>query len=364
VKEFYLDMEKGNPETREIIETRLLVKHSNSEEWTGFSYLWNEDKTDAYLLKSDTTVAYTISDPQAPGGTYDQKYYYPSRAECKTCHTSAAGLVLGVKTSQLNREHPYDNATDHQLRSLNHIRMFTADIGEDYSTMPALPDPSDEKMGIQDRARSYLEANCANCHLPGGSGRSNMDLRYATLAENMNILNEPAELGDMGISDAFRLRPGAPDSSVLYLRMIHTGEFRMPPLATSVIDEHGAEVIRNWIDSLKIITALRPAHDQHIPEQFRLGTVFPNPFNPAVNIEFEVPAASIITAKIFDISGRLVKTLYYQANSSGNYRLSWDSTNEHGVYLSSGIYFINLSAEPVQSRYPVNMGSLKLILLK
>ncbi len=250
VKNFYLEMERGNPDSRKIIETRFLVKRSTGDQWDGFSYEWNDAATDAYLLSGNDTKTFTITDSTAEGGSYQQTYYYPSRNDCKTCHTPAAGRVLGVRTSELNGQFQYGDVTDNQLRSLNHINVFTTDIGEDYTGFPQLPNPLDATKTLASRARSYLDANCAQCHRPGGPGRTNMDLRYSTQIQNTNLIHVPAELSDLGVTGADRIKPGYPDSSVLYLRTINTGDERMPPLATSLVDEPGTNVIRQWIEEM------------------------------------------------------------------------------------------------------------------
>jgi hypothetical protein len=108
VKTFELEPEPGNPASRRRLETRLL--HVEQEHWRGYTYVWNDDQTDAELLTDprgrDQTFA--VKDPAAPGGTRPQTWHYPSRAECTLCHTMPAGFVLGPNTLQMNR--PFDYA--------------------------------------------------------------------------------------------------------------------------------------------------------------------------------------------------------------------------------------------------------------
>ena len=250
VKNFFLELEKGNPESRKLIETRFLVKRPEGELWDGFSYEWNEAGSDANLLADGKDVTFTITDPGTPGGQFDQVYHYPSRGECQTCHVPATGYVLGFKTSQLNSDHDYDGITDNQLRTLNHIALFTEDIGEDYHNFPQLTDPTDPDKDLTERARSYLDANCAFCHQPYSSGRSNMDLRISSSLADMNLVDIAPNYGDLGAAAPARISPGEPENSVLYLRMTSLDENRMPPIATNLVDETAAKVIHDWITEL------------------------------------------------------------------------------------------------------------------
>ena len=339
VKNFFIELVRGNPDSRKIIETRFLVRHSTDEQWDGFSYLWNEDETDAVLLDDSYSRAFNI---QVGDSIVSQVYYYPSRSECLVCHTPAAGYVLGVRTAQLNKTHLYDAVGDNQLRSYNHIRLFTDDIGEDYTSFPKLPSPQDSTVDINKRARAYLDANCSNCHRPGSSGRTNMDFRYEVALEDMHLIADKPSLGDMNIDGALRLKPGAADSSIIYLRMRDLGEFRMPPLASSVIDESGTELIRKWIDSLAVVLnfndsgSLFPAY----PVDFYLYPVYPNPFNPQTSIKFTLPIKTHVRLNVYTISGKKITTLINSFLEAGNHTVLFDGTT-----LASGVYLYRLQAD-------------------
>jgi len=341
VKNFYLEGELGNPATKKIIETRFLVRHALREQWDGYSYLWNEEQTDAVLLEGSYTRQFTI---QSGDSSYIQNYYYPSRSDCKACHTPAAGFVLGVRTAQLNGEHLYvsgpDSVWDNQLRSYNHIRLFSADIGEDYRSFPQLANPFDEATPVQHRARSYLDANCSFCHRPGSSGRTNMDLRYEIALEAAHLIDVPAELDDLGISGAARIKSGAPDSSVVLLRMLDLGAFRMPPLATSLVDIAGTAVIRDWIISLGPPAALVGSGNPDTPVNYYLYPAYPNPFNATTTIGYQLPAASRVKIEIYDIRGAKVTTLADKNQNSGKHSIQWRAER-----YASGIYFYTLTTD-------------------
>ena len=121
--------------------------------------------------------------------------------------------------------------------------MFTENIGEDYHNFPALADPADERKAWEDRARSYLDVNCSQCHRPEGTGRSGFDLRASTPLPETQLLDLIAAFGDLGTEDGGIVRTGSPENSVLYLRMTRTDEFRMPPLASTIVDELGTQVV-------------------------------------------------------------------------------------------------------------------------
>jgi len=348
VKNFFLEMVKGEPESRKLVETRFMVKRQSGELWDGFSYQWDENETDATLLPVGLDKTFTITDPSAPGGSYQQIWRYPSRNECQVCHVPAAGYVLGFRTRQLNRDHNYDGVIDNQLRSYNYVQLFMTDIGEDYAGFPRLVDPLDESADINKRARSYLDANCAYCHMPGSTGRSNMNLLYSAALADMNIIDIPAMLGDLGVPGANRVKPGVPDESVIYLRMLDLGEYRMPQISTFIVDEQGAKVIADWIISLgpnRITQSNKP-----VPASHRLLPVFPNPFNQSATIRFELGKREQVTITVYNMLGKKITTLVREYQSEGLFKTNWDGTDETGQTVSSGLYIVEMRAGPFTRR--------------
>src|SRR6185312_12439726 len=99
-----VDLEAGNPKSRAPIETRILVKQD--EHWMGYSYLWNDSRTDATLVGANgAEQTLDIRDSSAPDGKQHRTWRVPARSECMFCHSRAAGFVLGINTPQLNRDH-------------------------------------------------------------------------------------------------------------------------------------------------------------------------------------------------------------------------------------------------------------------
>ena len=338
VKNFAFEMEKGNPASKKLVETRFLVKRHGDEQWDGYSYEWNDDQSDAELLPDSKTKQIIIKDADAPGGQTLQNYYFPSRTDCGSCHTPAAGYVLGVKTAQLNGNYKYGVITDNQLRSLNHIKMFTTNIGENYSSFPKFADPSDSTFPLSDRARSYLDANCSQCHQQNGTGRADFDLRASLSLEDTKLLESIAGFGNIGTSGRI-IDPNSPETSVLYLRITRTDSLRMPRLATSVVDAVGTKVIYDWIKSLEPSGIID--NSQGIPDNYELLNAYPNPFNPSTVIGYRLPTAGHVTLKVYDILGRLVSILVDEYKQAGSYHSSFNA--QHST-LTSGIYFYRMQA--------------------
>ena len=94
---------------------------------------------------------------------------------------------------------------------------------------------------------------------------------------------------------------------------------------------------------------------QEVPQEFSLNDSYPNPFNPSTTIEFQIPvvdqAAEVSTSlRIYDMSGRLVRTLVNQNLSPGYYTELWNGLNDSGSKVSSGVYFYTLKAGDFQNR--------------
>lgn len=218
------------------VETRLLVRHADGE-WAGYSYEWLDNESDAVLLPS--------SKRKQVGS---QAWYFPSRGECMRCHTQAAGRTLGLEIGQLNGDfaYPSTNRVANQLETLEHIQVLSRQLGKPIGALAVFPPPLGSAP-TADRARAYLHANCSSCHRPQGGARGNLDLRYGTPFAAMNACNVDPAAGDVGVARAKLLVPGSPAKSVISIRPHALGAIRMPPLASSVVDDAALAVVDAWI---------------------------------------------------------------------------------------------------------------------
>jgi len=101
--------------------------------------------------------------------------------------------------------------------------------------------------------------------------------------------------------------------------------------------------------------------DAEIPQSFVLAQNFPNPFNPATVIQYQLPGSGLKTArailKIYDLLGKEVQTLVDKDHVPGSYEIRWDGTNKGGAKVSSGIYIYQL-------KFGSFVSSRKMILLR
>ncbi|HZU39236.1 MAG TPA: hypothetical protein VFA18_25140, partial [Gemmataceae bacterium] len=105
---------------------------------------------------------------------------------------------------------------------------------------------------LNERARSYLQVNCAHCHQFGAGGTADIDLRYDFPIEETKTLDIRPVQGTFDIPDARILAPGDPYRSVLYYRMSKLGGGRMPHIGSDYVDVRGVRLLHDWIRQLPL----------------------------------------------------------------------------------------------------------------
>jgi uncharacterized repeat protein (TIGR03806 family) len=243
VKNFSLPVDDTNPNSLRRLETRLRVRDSSGYVY-GASYRWRGDNSDADIVTAGTNEDILIA---TAGGTRIQKWFYPGRQDCLTCHTPQSGGVLGVKTRQLNGDFKFPNGvTDNQLREWSRLGLFDKKLNElEIPFLAKLVNLTNTAAPLQLRVRSYLDANCSMCHRPGGAGAF-FDARFDTPLKLQNFINGPVQ-NPLGILGAKVIVPGDTNKSILFHRISITGQNQMPPLAKNVVDTNAVAVIGKWI---------------------------------------------------------------------------------------------------------------------
>jgi uncharacterized repeat protein (TIGR03806 family) len=253
VKTFALETEPGKSRR---LETRLLVAErvGGTEEygdqvWNGYTYIWNDDQTDADLADiKGVDREYVVKTAAA---TRTQKWHFPSRAECTMCHTVTAKYALGVNTMQMNRDHTYGAGVANQLATLEHIGVFDRKLPAPPEKLVKLADYRDKSADLNLRARSYLHANCSHCHRKWGGGNAEFQLLATLPVRELGIIDTKPGQGTFDLKDPRILVPGDPGRSMLYHRMTRTGLGRMPHIASNVVDDDGVKLIHDWIAAMK-----------------------------------------------------------------------------------------------------------------
>lgn len=250
VKHFELPLDDADPNRVRRLETRFLVA-DGAGSGVGVTYRWREDGKEADLLASAADETLNIQDTHSVSR---RLWTYPGRDDCLKCHTTTSGFILGVKARQLNREFLADRTgrSENQLRVWNRLGLFDRLLDESsLGSIERLADPLDRSAPVELRVRSYLDANCSNCHRPGANIPAAFDARFEAPSGLGNLLSAPRVSDALGVEGGRLIDPGRPERSLVYLRMTQEERYKMPPLARSLVDQEAAEVIRAWISSLR-----------------------------------------------------------------------------------------------------------------
>ena len=100
---------------------------------------------------------------------------------------------------------------------------------------------------LTERARSYLDANCANCHRPGNIIRATFDARFDTPLSRQGLLDVPTVSDSLSLPDPRVIACGDVGRSMMAQRMRRTDKSRMPPLASAVVDQAALDLLQRWI---------------------------------------------------------------------------------------------------------------------
>ena len=227
-KTFYYFNDERNPSLgRKLIETRLLIKKNGV--WSMGNYLWNDEQTEAVLGTSAPTVAVDWIDMD--GNNRSVNYKVPFTVNCNQCHdVNDVTRPIGPKARNLNFTFNGKN----QLQDFID-RGLLADASE-IAQLEALPDWEDASATLEQRARAYMDVNCAHCHQPGGLQDANIpdrpDLRYEVAFDDTNIFDFRED-----ISTRVETSPGFGPS--------------MPLIGRTQLHTEGVALIQEYMDSLE-----------------------------------------------------------------------------------------------------------------
>lgn len=316
IKHFELELTNGVASSRKRLETRFIVRNTNGI--YGVTYRWDSATNATLVPEGGTNDIFTIND----GGILrTQVWHYPGRSECLACHTAQGGYAIGFNTPQLNRDAIFGSLTTNQISALSAAGYFSAPVTNDVHQLLALASATNSNFSLEFRARSFLAANCAQCHQPGGSAnQANWDARITTPTSSANLVKN-IPLNNLGSTNNFIIAPQAPANSVLLTR-ISTRDLgglpsiQMPPLDSMLVDTQDVQLVTSWINSLPLTGALDvpqfsspqisgtnilfrgsngwPGQNFYVLSSTNLNApawtpIFTNPFDPFGNFNFTNP---------------------------------------------------------------------------
>ena len=229
----------------QLLETRLLI-HSEGG-WKAVSYIWNEDQSEAYLSLVGGTIQTSFSDEG--GNIRSVRYRAPNKNQCKECHQINASLTpIGPKARNMDLTLSYDDKPQNQLAKWHDLGWIDQDI--DFMKMINYSSLNED---IEDRARAYLEINCAHCHIPGGAADTTglYLMLEETNKKSLGFYKKPVAAGKASFNLKYSIVPKKPNQSILLRRMESMDPgIMMPESGRALKHAEGIEVISEWINSL------------------------------------------------------------------------------------------------------------------
>jgi uncharacterized repeat protein (TIGR03806 family) len=231
------------------IETRLEWKAAGA--WNFMAYRWNEAQTEAVAEPGGEVVSFSYVD--SDGDTQNTHYLVPSKQQCEQCHAQAGPVEpIGPKARFLNSDYAYPEGSQNQLSHWSQLGILSG--APEPASAPKLPVASDPSAGtVEERARSYLEANCGFCHSAEGSARTTGLYLLASVSDPLQsgICKRPVAAGQGAGGRPYDVFPGQPDMSIIPYRMAATTPaVAMPQIGRSIVDKHGLQLVTEWITGL------------------------------------------------------------------------------------------------------------------
>lgn len=244
VKTLYFPMRGGDDKrgSDQKIETQLL--HFDGRLWRAYSYLWNEDQSDAKLVSAVGTEL-TLPGKNPP------RWRVHSRTECMQCHNPWPETTLAFTPEQL---HQPGKGTSSQWLTLVRDGYVETQNSEKRTVEPEKcvrrPLSSSPSDPVDARARSYLHANCSHCHQNGAGAAVDLSLKITDDEKGLKAIDIAPSKGNLGLKDGKLIAAGDHLSSVLLFRMASSSSGRMPHIGSREVDFSAVTLISDWIDAM------------------------------------------------------------------------------------------------------------------
>ena len=224
------------------IETRLLIHKETG--WAAYPYVWNEAYTEAiYSPIGAKTQFETVQKANDGSDTLLHiSYSVPNQNQCKTCHQAGDDIEpIGPKARNLGAK---------QVAKWRGLGLLQA-IKADFTSVPSI---ARGEGGIDERARAYLDINCAHCHKADGAASNSglwLDWTEESLVK-LGIDKHPTAAGRGAGLLTRVIEPGTPEASILAFRMASDeAGVAMPELGRTLIDDEGVQLVHEWIAQMQ-----------------------------------------------------------------------------------------------------------------
>jgi uncharacterized repeat protein (TIGR03806 family) len=242
----------GNADKRfRPLETRVLVHAKRG--WIALPYVWNEEGTEATLEVVGSSSAVEVT--HVSGEKLRIHYMVPNVNQCQGCHERSKAMTpIGLQARHLNRDYAYDEGPENQLARLTRVGYLKGAPAPGAAPRSAVwNDPATGS--VEERARAYLDANCAHCHDRSGPAAS-AGLYLSMQEKDLHRLGQckaPVAAGRGAGKDLpFDIVPGKPERSILVYRMESRDPgVMMPELGRSLPHPEGVALIREWVQQMQ-----------------------------------------------------------------------------------------------------------------
>jgi len=192
----------------------------------------------------------------------------------------------------------------------------------------------------------HLNNNSLNGSIPSELGNLS-NLTQLILNDNALTGSIPSELG--GLTNLIQLflfnnqLSGLIPNEMCNIANIHPHYYNnqlCPPYPSCIevnLGEHTQDTTNCQI-SMNIFA------NASIPNIFSLHQNYPNPFNPITSMSYDLPKGGLVNITIYDMKGRIVKTLVHSSQTAGYKSIKWNATNDRNEPVSAGLYLYTIQA--------------------
>ena len=130
-----------------------------------------------------------------------------------------------------------------------------------------------------------------------------------------------------------------------FLMEPETGNNSINSITINIIPVHHSDAQKFFNFMVYKVDGLLQAQSPEFPDNFLLHKPYPNPFNPATSIRYDLPEDELVRITVLDLAGRVVKTLVHEKQNTGAHTIVWNAVNDYHNPVSAGIYFLSIEVD-------------------